>query len=237
MLPIIYLGLPDNFKNKDDYNDKISSYIDQIPNYESVILVSSQIISEKEIIVFFNVDTTNPKLISQIKSIQESISSEIPFKIKNRIEYEKTFPNWLKELSKIKNIIVLSVPNNRKIVMILGKLFQPLRSQNVLLLGLGNITYISSQVSDDLLDNVIDFDSWVRVKIFEFDYYALRDFENYFPEDPNNFLENSKHYIPFLFIFGAYEGSDELIDIFSGFDGLKSLRSFALAQSGIKLHK
>ena len=42
----------------------------------------------------------------------------------------------------------------------------------------------------------------------------------------HEYLDYIIYYIPFLVIFGSLEGTDVLIDLFTGFEGNNSLRSF-----------
>ena len=110
--------------------------------------------------------------------------------------------------------------------MELGQNLQKLRETKFLLMGLGNITANQKSNDAEVRKAVKEFDSWVRVKLWEFDYYALRDIQTFFPFEKNLFLEDLHSYAPFLVVFGSLIGTDVLYDLFTGFEGNSSLRSF-----------
>ena len=113
-----------------------------------------------------------------------------------------------------------------QLLMALGQKLLKIRETSFVLVGLGNVTFNEKHIDDQVVKAVKEFDSFVRVKLWEFDYYALRDIETYFPIERNLYLEDFHHYAPFLVVFGSLIGTDVLYDLFTGFEGNKSLRSF-----------
>ena len=224
--PTIFLGLVPNIDSNQDYKEKISSYLAECSNYSYVLacIPFSNQLRNESICLYFASKQSKTFLISQLKPYLEEQGIETETDDFSKASNHNYYLTYCKELFGETPVIFMTLRENRQVSLHIGNLLQQMRYKDVLLVGLGNLTH--TQINDSQAENdraAKDFDSWVRVKLIEFDYYGLRDFENFLDYK----FDDIRYYLPFLFIYGTFFGTDEIKDLYLGFDGDTSLRSLA----------
>lgn len=225
LAPAIYLGKLENFRS-----EQAKEYFKELKN-------AFKIFSDQYyLFIEINDDSTsNDCQIFYDNEFQEfsivQTLEKILSKSKNNVTKGKNIPSivisYIDQLQLPKNkVMSLKIPNQAfQKLMELGHELDSVREKNCALVGLGNITH-NKNTSNEIRNAVKEFDSFVRIKLWEFDYYALRDLDKYFLFDRNLYLDQISHYGSFLVIFGSLIGTDILQDIYTGFEKNNSLRCF-----------
>lgn len=225
IFPSIFLGKLTEFDTElgKQYFQTLREYFKAFKDNYFVIVETSSTIPDSVYEISFDASQLNKDVITEIKKSLQDLSIN-PIE---RNSFQEPIQKYIAELQlPSSNIICLTFnETNPQRGMDIGHRLQFVRQKNCILIGLGNITHIDSKPAFDV-EPIREFDSWVRVKLWEFDYYALRDIENFFPFERSLYLDNYIHYIPFLVIFGSLQGTDVLADLFTGFENLCSIRSF-----------
>jgi hypothetical protein len=225
LVPSVFIGKIINSSNKlaNDYFNALRSFFNNYSESSFLFIESSDEISENDFIFSFEKEFQLSPLLQSIENIiseidvNKIVNNDFSYVIKKYIEYL--------DIPGKKVISITLGQKNIQKLMEIGKKLQKIREMNCLPIGLGNLTHSTKKQDEIVLESVKEFDSWVRIKLWEFDYFALRDFETFFPFE-NNFLDKNIHYSPFAVIFGSLIGTDVLYDIFAGFEDYNSLRSF-----------
>ena len=232
LAPAIFLGKLSDFNSdiSKNYFSEINEQFGKFSEHYFLFIELSEKINDKECQIRFNEQFQEPLLLQTL----ETILSKSNFNPTKQSEYSPIVQSYIEKLDLPKNKVVSIVVNEQNFqkLMELGQALVPIRNKNCSLVGLGNITH-QSQTGKEITEAAKEFDSWVRVKLWEFDYYALRDIEVYFPFSKKLYLDKDYHYGSFLIIFGSLVGTDVLYDLFTGFTGNTSLRSFFFTTSSI----
>ena len=255
IVPSIFIGLPiqlNSLKLENDYIHSIKDFFQKIKSPNAIIILtpfwqtSNMVhITANDMPGNFNLSNGlnlskyqqwDPnQLANEIKELLEDN------KINSFLDYEyKIDPNVLSLLSIIYPemhipIIQLSLPIPREpqTLLDIGHALASLRKREVLLIGMGNIVHNLHEMASDMhilvKEWALEFDSWIRMKIIEFDKDSIRDYRRFGPF-ADKAIPNPEYFDPFLFIYGTLHGNDELTDIYSGFQhGTLSLRSIAFS--------
>lgn len=224
--PAVFLGniQHSSQEQRQDYFTALHDFFKDYRDTKFLIVESTSDCSENEYVLSYDTDFQD----TQSLEILDSIVQE--YKGIKKIEY--SFSETIKLYCSLLHLnpkqvvhLVLNETNSHHI-MELGQKLQKVREANFLLIGLGNITVMDTKTDEQVTKATREFDAWVRVKLWEFDYYALRDIETYFPFKKNLYLEDFHSYAPFLLVFGSLFGTDILHDLYAGFTQNRSLRSF-----------
>lgn len=224
--PSVFLGKinQSSDQSKHEYFEALNTLFKDYTDSFILIVESSTVCTNEEFIVSYQDDFQDKNSIELLESIV--LEFKTSKKIKNTFSDSINHYCSSLHLNTKKVVHLLINETHPQVSMELGQKLEKMREAQFLLIGLGNITFMDNNNNDEVKKAVKEFDSWVRVKLWEFDYYALRDIENYFSFEKNLFLEDFHSYAPFLVVFGSLIGTDVLYDLFTGFEGNISLRSF-----------
>ena len=226
ILPAVYIGKLTNFSSNQakDYFESLKEFFTQFHESGYLIVETSEILQEHEVLVSHKQDFEDQSSLSNIISIL----TELNYNISTTTNFSKIVQEYLSNLHipahKVVNITIHETDKQK--LLTIGKRLVTIRENNFMIIGIGNITHMNKIANDDMREAIKEFDSWIRVKLWEFDYYAIRDIQTYFPFSPDLYLDNIIYYGPFLVIFGSLIGTDVLYDLYTGFEANNSLRSF-----------
>lgn len=224
--PSVFLGNIQHSspEQRQEYFSALDNFFKDYRDAKFLIVESNHDCAENEYILTYEDNFQNEDYLKMIESVVEEYKDTK----KIRHSFSEAIKLYYNSLHINPGQIVHLVLNetNSHHIMELGQKLQKVREANFLVVGLGNITVMDTKNDEQVVKATREFDSWVRVKLWEFDYYALRDIETYFPFEKNLYLEDFHHYAPFLLVFGSLFGTDVLYDLFAGFNGNTSLRSF-----------
>lgn len=225
ILPSVFLGKITDITSSIavKYFQTLNDFFKKFSEANILVITCSMAIQENEFELQYDPSFKDKVSISEIKSILQQSGKNL----KGNSVNKTTMVDYFERIGVNKSKILYLTVNISKVqfAMELGKNLQIIRWKNFILLGLGNITHLLVD-SDGYDGSFKEFDSWVRVKLWEFDYYALRDIETFFPLSRHLYLDKISHYIPFLIVFGSLLGTDVLTDLYHGFEDFNSLRSF-----------
>lgn len=113
----------------------------------------------------------------------------------------------------------------------MGKKISFLRNEGVMIMGSGNIVHNLRTISWDhdakAQDWAIEFDEWIKEKLFKRDFKSLT-FEVLKTNIGKLSIPTVEHYLPLLYILGASESSDKLAFEYEGIQNSSiSMRSFS----------
>lgn len=224
--PAVFLGKLTDLDNNltDEYFSSIKDFLDDYSDYYFIWVESSDLLHLGEYGVHYGSDG-----VAKIaKDMLEKGMNKYCSKRNSSPQKSKTLENYIQRTNiDPKKIISLMINETKsQNLMDIGMALTKLRKKGFLLIGLGNITQKDTISVNEPTEPIKEFDSWVRVKLWEFDYYAVRDIETFFPFERGLYQDRKTVYGPFLVVFGSLEGTDVLYDLFSGFEGNNSLRSF-----------
>ncbi len=211
-------------QQKQEYFSELSTFFKDYKDSNILIVESVNDCSQDEFVVSYRDEFRD---IDSLKLLESIV---LEFKTSKKIK--NTFSEFLTDFCSslqlnTNKIIYLALNETRsQVLMELGQKLQKMRQGNYVLVGLGNVTNKAKTNKNEITKAVKEFDSWVRVKLWEFDYYALRDIETYFPMEKSLYLDDVHSYGPFLVVFGSLIGTDVLYDLYTGFEDNTSLRSF-----------
>lgn len=102
-----------------------------------------------------------------------------------------------------------------------GIKLQPLRDEDVLIVGSGNIVHNLRKINWDAAASpygwAIDFDTWVKSCLDARDFTALC-VDDWVSEAARLSVPTREHYLPLLYVLGAAKPSDQLKYIYEGFE-------------------
>lgn len=226
LAPAIFLGKlthPD-FSLSEEYFTQLGDFFTSYRNNYFIWVESTDLLKIGEYNIHYGSEEVKHKTKKALEPIMNAFCSK-NLEINSLPEKLEFYLN--KTGIKKENVISITINETKpQTLMDIGKSLTELRKEGFLLIGLGNITQKNQITEEKPLESVLEFDSWVRVKLWEFDYYALRDIDNIFPFQRGLYQDKKQSYSPFLIVFGSLEGTDVLYDLFSGFEGNNSLRSF-----------
>jgi 4,5-DOPA dioxygenase extradiol len=111
-----------------------------------------------------------------------------------------------------------------------GKLLQPLREKNILIMGSGNIVHnlrkIQWQNPNGALDWAKEFDQDIKLALEKHQQQDLTHYEEKFGEAAHLSVPTNEHYLPFLYCVGAAATEDKISYPYEGYEmGSLSMRS------------
>ena len=226
IVPSVFLGKIHHLSDqqKQEYFETLNTFFKDYTDSYVLLVESSVDCSEDEFVLSYEGDFQDVESLKQLELIISGFkTTKITLKtFSDSINYYCSSLH----LNTQKVVHLLINETRSQVSMELGKKLQKMRKANYLLVGLGNVTSKEKTNDHEVITAVKEFDSWVRVKLWEFDYYALRDIDTYFPIKRNLYLKEFHPYASFLVVFGSLTGTDVLYDLFTGFEGNTSLRSF-----------
>ena len=226
LLPAVYVGkLTNTSSNKaKNYFEILKKFFSQFHNCGFLFIETSDNLQEHEAEVSYKQEFQEQSILNNISSIL----TEFNFKQSITTNFSKSVHEYVSNLliPAHKVVSIAMHETDKQKLMELGKKLVTIRKNNFIIIGLGNITHLNKITNDEMKVAIKEFDSWIRVKLWEFDYYAVRDIQTYFPFAQDLFLDNIIYYGPFLVIFGSLIGTDVLYDLYTGFEENNSLRSF-----------
>lgn len=224
--PALFVGLLQNrqYPLQKDYFTSLNSFFQNYQQDHYIVIESTDLLNTGEYAIYHGSTKDNETIIGELESIMNRYSKlkQISDYTFTQIEYYSQAVNI--DVKKITHILINEI-NAQKLINI-GKDLLQFRKRGFLLIGLGNLTQKEGTGNLEPTEEVKEFDAWLRIKLWEFDYYSIRDIDTYFPIQRNLYQEKVELYAPFLVIFGSLEGTDIIYDIFTGFEGNNSLRSF-----------
>jgi 4,5-DOPA dioxygenase extradiol len=116
----------------------------------------------------------------------------------------------------------------------LGKTLQPLRSENIMILGSGGIVHNLRMFRGGPVDQPVEswvkqFDDWFKQKLEQGKIADLLRYQELAPH-AELAVPTFEHFAPVFIVLGAASDSEKIESIFEGFQyGALSMRSFAIA--------
>ncbi len=243
LMPVYFIGhgSPMNAIANNDYTKALNKIANSISTPKAILMVSAHWLTKGTRITSMKLPKTIhdfggfPKDLFEIKYPAIG-DSELANQIINRVgpsNISPDFSEWgldhgtwsvLRHIYPDANIPVLQLSLDMSMPaefhFNLGKEIQFLGEQNVLIIGSGNVVHnlqlINWNENASAYDWAIEFDLWVKEKLLQKDFHSLvNDF--YKMKTGKLSHPSLEHYLPLLYILGTLTNTDQLNQIFEGF--------------------